>query len=193
MRKGKPIVRDLANLVTSTMIKILAIPGSLRKNSSSNKILSAVISMAPAGVSIDLFDGVGKLPHFNDSEEADSHVEEFRTKINAADAVLICTPEYAFGVPGSLKNALDWTVSSGEFIDKPVGLITASSQGEKGHAALLLILTAISSKVVYDATLLISFVRSTLDAEGRIKNPQVSSDLNRVLHALVQSVDSKNS
>jgi len=84
-------------------------------------------------------------------------------------------------------------VASGEFIDKPVGLITASSQGEKGHAALLLILTAISSTVVSDATLLISFVRSKLDAEGRIKDPKVSNDLNRVLNALVQSVETKNS
>ena len=186
-------MRDPATLVPRTMIKILAIPGSLRPNSSSNKILSAVIAMAPAEVSIEQFDGVGNLPHFNDSDEVDPHVEEFRTKIKAADAVLICTPEYAFGVPGSLKNALDWTVASGEFIDKPVGLITASSQGEKGHAALLLILTAISSTVVSDATLLISFVRSKLDPEGKIKDPAVSNDLNRVLHALVQSVETKNS
>jgi len=143
VRKGKLIVRDPANRVPRIMIKILAIPGSLRANSSSNKILSAVLSMAPTEVAVELFDGVGKLPHFNDSDEADPRVEEFRTKINTADAVLICTPEYAFGVPGSLKNALDWTVASGEFIDTPVGLITASSQGEKGHAALLLILTAI--------------------------------------------------
>ena len=66
--------------------------------------------MAPTEVSIELFDGVGNLPHFNDSDEVDPRVEEFRTKIKTADAVLICTPEYAFGVPGSLKNALDWTV-----------------------------------------------------------------------------------
>jgi len=190
--RGKPIVRGPANLVPRTMIKILALPGSLRANSSSNKILSAVISMAPAEVSIEQFDGVGNLPHFNDSDEPDPRVEEFRTKIKTADAVLICTPEYAFGVPGSLKNALDWTVASGEFIDKPVGLITASSQGEKGHAALLLILTAISSTVVSDATLLISFVRSKLDSEGRIKDPQVSNDLNHALHALLQHVETKN-
>ena len=175
------------------MMKILAIPGSLRANSSSNKILSAVMSMAPAEVSVELFDGVGNLPHFNDPDEVDPRVAEFRIKIKTADAVLICTPEYAFGVPGSLKNALDWTVASGEFIDKPVGLITASSQGEKGHAALLLILTAISSKVVYDATFLISFVRSKLNQEGRIKDPQVSNDLKHVLHALIQSVETKNS
>ena len=176
------------------MIKILAIPGSLRANSSSNKILSAVISMAPSEVSIELFDGVGDLPHFNDTDEIDLRVDMFRTKVKAADAVLICTPEYAFGIPGSLKNALDWTVGSGEFIDKPVGLITASSQGEKGHAALLLVLSAISSMVVSDATLLISFVRSKLDTDGKVKDPQVSIDLNRLLRALIQSVEtSKNS
>lgn len=94
-------------------------------------------------------------------------------------------------MPGSLKNALDWTVSSGEFIDKPVGLVTASSQGEKGHAALLLILSAISAKVIDDATLLISFVRSKLDAGGQIKDPSVSADLNRVGTSLVQSVINK--
>src|SRR6187399_3234776 len=136
-------------------MKILAIPGSLRENSSSNAILKSVIAMAPQGISIAIYGGVGSLPHFNDSEVVPEAVVDFRNQVMRADAVLICTPEYAFGVPGSLKNALDWTVGSGEFVDKPVGLITASSQGEKGHAALLLILTAISSKVVSDATLLI--------------------------------------
>ena len=167
------------------MIKILAIPGSLRANSSSNHILNAVVSVAPVGVSIEIFDRVGKLPHFNDPQEVPEVVIEFRNKIRSADGVLICTPEYAFGVPGSLKNALDWTVSSGEFIDKPVGLITASSQGEKGHDSLLLTLGAISSRIIPEATLLISFVRSKLDASGNIKDPVVLRNVTTVLHALV--------
>jgi chromate reductase, NAD(P)H dehydrogenase (quinone) len=170
------------------VIKILAIPGSLRANSSSHQILNAVIDMAPSNVSIEIFDGVGKLPHFNDAEEAGKEVIEFRSKIKNADAVLICTPEYAFGVPGSLKNALDWTVSSGEFIDKPVGLITASSSGEKGHAALLLILTAISAKIIQDGTLLISFVRAKLDANGSIKDDKTKDELTTVLNSLIRSI-----
>ena len=160
-------------------IKILAIPGSLRANSSSNQILKAIIGFAPANVSIEVYDGVGMLPHFNDPVEAPESVVEFRNKVRQADAVLICTPEYAFGIPGSLKNALDWTVSSSEFVDKPVGLITASSQGEKGHAALILVLTAISSKLIHDATLLISFVRAKLDANGNIKDTALADQLNR--------------
>lgn len=170
------------------MINILAIPGSLRAQSASNQILNALLAMAPENVSIELYAGVATLPHFNDADDVPEAVAAFRNKVRDADAVLICTPEYAFGVPGSLKNALDWTVSSGEFIDKPVGLITASSQGEKGHAALLLILTAISSKIVADACLLISFVRSRLDNTGKIKDPQVARDLGKALAALITSV-----
>ena len=170
------------------MTKILAIPGSLRSASSSNLILSAVMGMAPTGVAIEKYDGVGTLPHFNDPEQAPEPVLFFREKITAADAVLICTPEYAFGVPGSLKNALDWTVSSREFIDKPVALITASSQGERGHAALLLTLQAISAKVIPASCLIISFVRSKLDAHGHIKDPVLSLNLKGVLNALIDAV-----
>jgi NAD(P)H-dependent FMN reductase len=163
---------------------VLAIPGSLRANSSSNLILKAIISMAPADMQLEVYSGVGDLPHFNDPENVPESVHNLRTKIRNADTVLIVTPEYAFGVPGSLKNALDWTVSSGEFVDKPVGLITASSQGEHGHAALLLILKAISANVIADATRLISFVRARLDSSGSIKDSSLSADLLEAITAL---------
>jgi NAD(P)H-dependent FMN reductase len=166
-------------------MNIFVIPGSLRSNSSSNLILKAVVSMAPPDVAFEIFDGVGALPHFNDEANAPDNVVSFRKKIKEADAVLICTPEYAFGVPGSLKNALDWTVGSGEFIDKPVGLITASSQGEKGHAALLLILTAISARVIPGATVLISFVRAKIDSSGMVSDRIVVEDLRKVMTSLV--------
>ena len=147
--------------------------------------------MAPDGVVIEKYQGVGALPHFNDPEQAPDPVLSFRASIREADAVLICTSEYAFGVPGSLKNALDWTVSSGEFIDKPVGLITASSQGEKGHAALLLTLQAISAKVISGSCLIISFVRSKLDTDGHIKDPAVALDVRRALAALLDAVPAR--
>lgn len=128
------------------------------------------------------------LPHFNDAEDVLASVIDFREKVKKADAVLICTPEYAFGVPGTLKNALDWTVGSGEFVGKPVGLVTASSQGEKGHAALMLILTALSAKVNQNSALLISFVRSRLDAHGNIKDLSIVNSLQKVLETLVQNI-----
>jgi len=169
------------------MTKILAIPGSLRVNSSSNYILSAILSVAPADTLIEVYQGVGSLPHFNDPEEVPEPVVEFREKVKASDAVLICTPEYAFGIPGSLKNSLDWTVGSGDFVDKPVGLVTASSQGEKGHAAMLVVLTAISARVIDDASLLIPFVRAKLDRSGNLKDKSLLEQLTKVAQALANA------
>jgi NAD(P)H-dependent FMN reductase len=167
-------------------MKILALPGSLRANSSSNVILTAMVAMIPSSVEVEIYEGIGTLPHFNDAATAPDTVEDFRSKISTSDVVLICTPEYAFGVPGSLKNALDWTVASGEFIDKPVGLVTASSNGEKGHAALLLILEALSAKIIEGATLLISFVRAKVDKEGNVKDPITIKSLQSVASSLQQ-------
>lgn len=170
------------------MVKLLAIPGSLRANSSSNLILNGIASWVPDDVSFEIYTGIGSLPHFNDAEDVPDSVINFRNKVRESDGVLICAPEYAFGVPGSLKNALDWTVGSGEFVNKPVGLVTASSQGEKGHAALLLILTAISANVVDGGALLISSVRSKLDASGNVNDPITLANLQKVMKVLLHNI-----
>lgn len=168
------------------MINILAIPGSLRPNSSSHLILNEVISLVPSNVTIEVYQGIGSLPHFNDAEQVLDVVTDFRNRVREADAVLICTPEYAFGIPGSLKNALDWTVSSAEFYNKPVGLITASSHGEKGHAAMMWVLTAIGARIVEDASMIISFVRSKLDSAGKIKDEELANTLRRAVENLIR-------
>jgi chromate reductase len=86
--------------------------------------------------------------------------------LKAADGILICTPEYAMGVPGSLKNAIDWTVSSMEFHQKPTALITASSVGQKGHQALLETLMVIEAQMVEESKLVIPFIRTKVNDEG---------------------------
>jgi chromate reductase len=156
---------------------ILAIQGSLRPQSSSHHILQAVLKAMPTEVTVVVYDNIGKLPHFDDQPEPPLSVVEFRKQIRESDGVIICTPEYAFGIPGSLKNALDWTVGSGEFVDKPVALITASSQGERGHAAMRLVLQAISARVEEQHQLLISAVRSQLHPEGTIKDENTAQQL----------------
>jgi chromate reductase, NAD(P)H dehydrogenase (quinone) len=173
-------------------MKILAIQGSLRPNSSSNAVMKEIARMIPPEIEFSVFDTIGILPHFNDPETAPAAVVEFRKQIRDADAVLICTPEYAFGIPGTLKNALDWTVSSGEFIDKPVSLITASSQGEKGHAALLLVLGAISAKIIENACVVISFVRAKLDENGRVKDASTRAVLQSAIDTLVNTLNQKS-
>jgi NAD(P)H-dependent FMN reductase len=172
-------------------INIFAISGSLRPNSSNNAIINIIAGMAPAGVTITLYQGLAGLPHFSpdlDSDSPPEAVSDFRDKLKQADGVLICTPEYAFGVPGSLKNALDWTVSSAGFVDKPVALVTASSQGKYAHASLLLTLGAITAKMDEDAALLIPFIRSKVNNAGEVTDEGVLQSLQKVLNALLKTI-----
>jgi chromate reductase len=168
--------------------KILAISGSLRESSSTQHIVNSLKKWTPHPIEFIVYTGLAELPHFNDSPNPPASVVAWRRQLAEAHAVLICTPEYAFGVPGSLKNALDWTVSSGDFVDKPVGVITASTVGDKAHASLLLTLSAISAKLSEETSLLIPFIRSKIDAEGTIKDDETATALQAVLHALIKSV-----
>jgi NAD(P)H-dependent FMN reductase len=167
--------------------RILGISGSLRPTSSNNAIMKVVAGMMPENVEFKIYDGLAELPHFNDSEILPPPVENFHQLLKEADGVFICTPEYAFGVPGSLKNALDWTVGTGDFVNKPVALVTASSKGDKAHASLLHTLTAISATIVEGGTLLIPFVRSKLNEKGEVSDSATLHALQAVLHALIQN------
>ena len=168
-------------------LKVLAIPGSLRKNSSAAFILQHVTKSFPQSIDFTLYEGIGNLPHFDDSDTVSDEVTSFRKLLREADGIVICQPEYAFGVAGSLKNALDWTVSSGELVNKPVALITAATGGDKAHAAMLLTLKALSSKVG-NAALLIPFVRTKLNDKGKVVNPETNRSLTAVVDALVKTI-----
>src|SRR4051794_18582338 len=99
------------------------------------------------------------------------------------------SPEYAFGVPGSLKNALDWTVSSGEITYKPVALITAASVGKNAHSALLLTLSALTAKVAEEATLVIPFIRAKLDETGAIKDTATLDAVKKAINAFLKTIE----
>src|SRR5271169_5001096 len=126
-------------------MKIVGISGSLRVGSSNAVLLWTTATLVPEGVEVAVFEGIGGLPHFSPDLDTDAPplaVREFRALLAAADGFLVSTPEYAHGVPGSLKNALDWVVSSGELYHKPVLLINASpSGGEWAQASLAETLT----------------------------------------------------
>lgn len=157
------------NATMKDTIKILAISGSTRKASSNLNLIKAIADLAQGLFTVDIFEGLSDLPQFNpddDGEQVAIPVKEFRQKLRAADGVLICTPEYAIGTPGSLKNAIDWTVSSMEFSQKPVALITASLSGERAHQSLLGTLLIIESRMTANTQLLISFVKSKVNEQG---------------------------
>lgn len=168
-------------------MNILAICGSLRPESSNMAVLKALSSWLPLHAQYHIYDHIGKLPHFDPTFNHDNtpaEVDRFRGLIAKADGVIICSPEYAFGIPGSLKNALDWTVSSGEFTDKPVAVITASSSGEKAHEALLTVMNVITGDVPESSTLLIPYIRTKV-ADGIIADEETVLKLQAVIQSLL--------
>ena len=153
---------------------VLAIPGSTRAHSTNLNLIKAIEDLTKDIFYVTVFDGLMRIPPFNpdnDTEYPPSAIINFRKQLKDADGILICTPEYAMGVPGTLKNAIDWTVSSMEFMNKPVALITASSAGQKGHAALLETLKVIEARMAPETQLLIPFVKTKVSATKITDDP----------------------
>jgi chromate reductase len=172
--------------MNATPKKILAICGSTRQVSANLQIIKALEAMAGDAWEVTLYEHLTELPYFNQDikdEQAPPSVHDFRKAIEAADGVVICTPEYVFSLPGILKNALEWTVSTTVFSDKPTALITASSSGEKAHESLLLVMKTLGVKTHEDACLLIPGVKSKLDAEGHVINESLREQLKRLVDA----------
>jgi chromate reductase len=153
---------------------ILAICGSTRKQSSNLDLINVITELTKEQFSITVFEHLTDIPHFNpdlDTENPPQQVKSFRQELQEADGILICTPEYAMGVPGTLKNAIDWTVSSSSFSHKPVALITASSMGEKAHASLLVTLKVIEADISDTTQLLIPFIKAKIN-----KVPEITDE-----------------
>jgi chromate reductase len=171
---------------TNSWMLILAISGSLRGASSNTELLKTVTRAMPTSAEMRLFEGLGNLPAFNpDIEPAPESVSAFRTLIAAADAVAISTPEYAHGVPGVLKNALDWLVGSGELYRKPVVLLHRSDRGEYAQASLREILTIMGAEIVFDAVIKIP---QPNEAAADSSEAPRSIDLDTAVAALIRQV-----
>jgi chromate reductase, NAD(P)H dehydrogenase (quinone) len=168
--------------------KILAISGSLRPNSSNSKIIQYIAGMVPENTEYTIYNELSSIPAFDDAEAIPATVIAWRRLLQNADAVLICTPEYAFGIPGALKNAIDWTVSSGELVNKPLALITAATGGDKAHAAFLQIFTALSANIPVNGALLIPFIKTKLDVNGNIVDEKLRHGIQQLLNGLIAAV-----
>jgi chromate reductase len=171
------------------VIRILAISGSLRARSSNTEALRAAAIVAPPGIHVDLFSGLAELPHFNpdlDREGATmpASVRAFRDQIRAADGLLICSPEYAHGVPGSLKNALDWLVSAPELVFKPIGLLNVSPRSTYATAQLRETLLTMSTELVEGASVELPLAGRRLDADGIAADPELARKLRGALETL---------
>ncbi len=152
-----------------------------------------MIKLASPSVKMDLYSDLDNLPHFSperDSDKAPDAVEKLRKKIKNADGIIFCTPEYAFNLPGVLKNALDWCVSSGEFNEKPVLVLSASplnTGGEKALASLQMTLTALGTNQVGSYS--IANVNSKLNSNKEITDKQTIAVLEGLLIKLSEYID----
>jgi NAD(P)H-dependent FMN reductase len=151
-------------------MQLLAISGSLRATSSNAALVRAARRLAPAGVTVEIAESIGALPHFSPDLDVDPlpvAVTALRAAVGRCAGLVIATPEYAHGMPGALKNALDWLVSATEPIDKPVLLISASPGGAAhAHAQFSEVLRTMSMKLVDGGAHV--FSRAKLDAHGEV-------------------------
>ena len=168
---------------------VFAISGSTRKNSNNEAIIKAIADLYKELIEVEIFDGIEKLPHFNadiEDENLEPSVIKFRKQIEESDGVIICTPEYVFSIPGSLKNSIEWTVSTIVFSDKPTALITASTSGEKAHEELFLVMKTLSAKINDNTRLLIQGPKNKIDRSGKIIEEKTLNDLKKMMNAFIE-------
>lgn len=167
----------------------LAICGSLRRQSSNLILLEAAARLAPAGIRITRYP-LDALPLFNPDleDEMPAPVRDWRAAIAAADGLLISSPEYAHGVSGVMKNALDWLVSGPEFVGKPVALLNATTRAEYAPAQLAETLRTMSGVVIEPASLSLPLLGGTRDAAAITDDPRLAEPLHRALRSFAEAI-----
>jgi len=148
--------------------------------------------LAPQAVEVVLFDGLGDLPHFNpdlDGATVPQAVSVWRSKIRDADGVVFSVPEYAHGVPGVLKNGLDWVVGSGELADKPVTLFNASLRGTYAQASLTETLTVMSAKVVPEASVTLQLLGKPAAPSQIVAEPGMAAAVRSALEVFANAIE----
>ncbi len=174
------------------MTNILGIAGSLRKGSYNKSLLRAALDLLPEDVELEIFDLKG-IPLFNQDLEKrmPAKVREFKAKIEAADAILIATPEYNHSMPGVLKNAIDWAsrpYGDNSFDGKPVALMSASIGsfgGSRAQNHLRRSLTCLDTHLVDKPEVFVAFVDEKVDEKGEIADEETRKKIKELLERLI--------
>lgn len=174
-------------------MKILALSGSLRKNSYNKAAIEALSQLAPEGIEVQVFDGVRDLPLFNPDfeEEQIQSVEIFKDELGRSDGLVIASPEYAHGISGVMKNALDWLVSGEEFIHMPVMLINTSPRAHHAQDSLREIVATMSGCIVDNACLSLPLLGSGLSSAGILRNLELSAALKSHLQIFSEEIENQ--
>lgn len=177
-------------------LTILAVSGSLRRGSSNMELLRAAALLAPPGMRIVPFNGLEALPHFNpdlDRTPPPVAVTTLREQVASADGLLICSPEYAHGIPGVLKNALDWLVSGVEIVAKPIGVLNASPRSTHAHDSLIEVVRTLCADVVAEASVPVPLAGRHATAASILANPELVLVVRGALAALGEAAERRAS
>jgi NAD(P)H-dependent FMN reductase len=157
-------------------------------------LLRAAARLAPATMQFDLYPPLADIPLFNpDIEASDPQpVRRLREAIRDADALIIASPEYAHGITGVLKNALDWMVGTDAFVYKPVAVFNASPSSVHADAALREVLSVMSSRIIAEASIAIQIRGSRLDEHGIVNDGERASAIRSALNALLRSAGTQS-
>jgi chromate reductase len=179
-------------------VRILAIPGSLRRDSHNARLLCHLAERAPLGIEVELWDRLKGIPPYNaddDGEPAPAPVAELRDAIADADGLLIATPEYNASIPGVLKNAIDWASrprSRTPLQNKPAAVVGAST-GRFGavwaQAELRKVLAHTGARVI-DAGLAVPLAAAAFDRSGALQSTDLDQNARELLEALAAEIDS---
>jgi chromate reductase, NAD(P)H dehydrogenase (quinone) len=173
-----------------TAYRVLAISGSLRRASINTAALEALAQLAPEGVSVLVYRDLAKLPPFNPDDDVENEpkpepVETFRQLVGASDAIVIAAPEYAHGLPGVFKNALDWLVASETFAGKRVALINASPRAFHAQAHLREILATMAARLMPEAFAALPLTGRTVTAAEVLADATCMRRLKESVEALI--------
>src|SRR5262249_38046962 len=150
----------------------------------------AAVALSPEDLTLSLYHGLGDLPHFNpdlDQNPPHAAVAEFRHQLHQSAGVIFSSPEYAHGVPGVLKNALDCLVAGGELYQKPVAFFSASPRAEYAQASLIETLTVMCARIVPEASIVVPLLGKKLNYSGIVQDPDFSHLIRSALMAFARS------
>ena len=170
--------------------KLLALSGSLRRNSCNAAAIRALQMLAPDHIHIDI-GSIGNLPLFNPDRETEviPEVDKLKSAVKRADGLIIASPEYAHGISGPMKNALDWLIGGTEFPYKPIMLINTSPRSRHAQDALKEVLFTMSGIVVEESSVSIPLLSSGLDAKGIVKNKNMADALLKGLSEFCRAIE----
>ena len=176
-------------------MRILAISGSLRQGSHNSALLRAAAELLPSGVELGIHDGIRDIPPFDEDVMSDrpEAVQRLWDEVDAADAVLIATPEYNHSIPGQLKNSLDWL--SRPLIDSPLrnkpAAVIGASTGMFGavwaQAEARKVLTAIGARVI-DTELPVPTADEQFSDDGRLSDEEIERALVDLIEGIAAAV-----